>query len=203
MPISCDSDTYSADCIARVAAQAGFKGKALETAIAVALAESSGRTKVVSGTGCCVGLWQINTRVHPYSKAQMQDPVQNAAAAYKISNGGSNWQPWDVYKSGVYEMYMTTAEGAATRVATDNSGGATPFLEGSIMDTVSEAAGIDDALAYPQMVLDWISNRDNIFRIVKVIAGGVLLVAGLVLVAKPVVSGAAGGVVKTVVRGIK
>ena len=44
--------------IAGYAKQAGFSGNALVTAVAVAMAESSGNTSVVNSLGC-TGLWQI------------------------------------------------------------------------------------------------------------------------------------------------
>lgn len=95
--------------IASVAAQAGFKGSALTIAVAVALAESSGRTDVVNSIGA-TGLWQILQSAHPqWTIQQLKDPHTNARAAYIISSGGKNWKPWVAYTSGSYRKFLDRA----------------------------------------------------------------------------------------------
>jgi hypothetical protein len=175
MPLNCSSETYSASCIAAVASKAGFGANEdmLTTAVAVALAESSGRTKAVSPTGCCHGLWQINTEVHPYSKSQMQDPAQNAAAAWKISNGGTNWKPWSAYTNGSYLLYKTTARRAAKSPG--------DILIDELGDDIPD---FTDATQSLSDIRDWISDRNNIFRIVKVISGGLIVAVGVNMIMK-------------------
>lgn len=181
------SDKLSAAEIAQVARGAGF-GKdesTLATAVAVALAESSGRTKAVSPTGCCHGLWQINVEVHPYTKSQMQDPAQNAAAAWKISNGGTNWKPWSAFTNGSYLLHMSSAR-TASRAPVSNDSGATPSIAGNAIDDLQDdfMDGIQ-GVTYPiTATKDWLSDRNNIFRIVKVIAGGAIAILGLKLIVK-------------------
>lgn len=197
-------DKLTTDEIAAVAAAAGFNKNEdmLTTATAVALAESSGRTKAVSPTGCCHGLWQINTEVHPYSKSEMQDPAQNAAAAFKISQSGTRWKPWSAHNNGAYLIYLPQARAAAKKVM---SGGTTPgsgFLEGSIADKgLDMAGGIEGLVQFPEMVRQWISDRNNIMRVAKVAIGIALLIGGAVIVMKPAIEGAAGSVVGGVVKG--
>ena len=89
---------YSVSQRVMVARAAGFQGDALVTAVAVSLAENSpGDTGKVNSIGC-VGLWQINSRVHKqWTVAQLKDAATNARAAYQLSNGGTNWQPWEAY----------------------------------------------------------------------------------------------------------
>lgn len=54
-----------------------------------------------------VGLWQINIVSHPgYTQAQMEDPVQNAAAAVAISRNGTDFGFWTTYTSGAYRQYV-------------------------------------------------------------------------------------------------
>jgi hypothetical protein len=181
------SEKLSAAQIAQVASAAGF-GKdesTLTTAVAVALAESSGRTKAVSPTGCCHGLWQINVNVHPYTKTQMQDPAQNAAAAWKISNGGTNWKPWSAYTNGSYLLYMTSAR-TASRARTSDNAGADPSIASDAFDDISDdfMDGIQ-GITYPLTATkEWLSDRNNIFRIVKVLAGGAIAILGLKLIVK-------------------
>jgi hypothetical protein len=78
-------------------------------AAAIALAESGGISGAIlrSSREYSVGLWQINTMVHPYTPEEMKDPVKNALAAFKISKAGSNWTPWSTYKNGRYKHFLT------------------------------------------------------------------------------------------------
>jgi hypothetical protein len=78
-------------------------------AAAIALAESGGVTGAIarSSREYSVGLWQINTIVHPYSVAAMKNPINNATAAYQISRGGTDWRPWTTFTSGAYRNYLT------------------------------------------------------------------------------------------------
>jgi hypothetical protein len=98
-----------------VAKQAGFTGAALDIAVAVAMAESGGYPEA-SGDPLCgvsLGLWQINVASHPEFKGNpdvLFDPLTNAKAAYKISNGGTSWGPWSTYTTKVasqsFRRYM-------------------------------------------------------------------------------------------------
>lgn len=182
------AEKLSAAEIAQIASSAGF-GKdesTLATAVAVALAESSGRTHAVSPTGCCHGLWQINVNAHPYTKEQMQDPAQNAAAAWKISNGGTNWKPWSAYTNGSYLLYLSSAR-SASRARTTDPGGSTPQQSGGdiIIDELQGAADSIQGITYPIAATKaWLSDRNNIFRIVKVLAGGAIAILGLKLIVK-------------------
>ncbi len=177
--------TLSVAEITQVARGAGFSGDNLATAVAVAMAESSGRTSAVSPTGCCHGLWQINVNVHPYTKAQMQDPAQNAAAAYAISKQGTNWHPWSAYNNGSYLLYLTQAKNESK--APSSNTGTTPQQSGGdiLIDDFTDTVGSIQGITYPiAAAKDWISNRDNIFRIVKVLAGGAIAVLGIKLIVK-------------------
>lgn len=90
-----------------IAKAAGFPDPKL--AVAIALAESGGVPNAVLRTDreYSVGLWQINTKVHPYTPADMANPTLNAAAAFKISKGGTTWTPWSTYKNGSYKKFQT------------------------------------------------------------------------------------------------
>jgi hypothetical protein len=93
--------------VLQIATQAGFPDPKL--AAAIALAESGGVPGAMlrSSREYSVGLWQINTKVHPYSVDDMKDPLKNAAAAFKISKGGTNWKPWGAYTNGTYKIFQT------------------------------------------------------------------------------------------------
>jgi hypothetical protein len=130
--------------IAATAYRAGFRGAALVTAIAVALAESAGVVDNVSpannnGTRD-YGLWQINSVHTQYDKQLLiSDPLYNARAAFAISNKGTDFGPWTTYdrspkhpyNNGAYRKNLPTASAAATSSGldkmsipgTDNKGG--------------------------------------------------------------------------------
>jgi peptidoglycan hydrolase-like protein with peptidoglycan-binding domain len=109
--------------LAEVAAGAGFTDVGLELAIAVALAESGGRTDAVNTTGNHPasrdrGLWQINSYWHPeVTDPQAFNPQQCAAAAFRISSHGQDWRPWSTFNSGSYRAFVTRARRAAGLVA--------------------------------------------------------------------------------------
>jgi hypothetical protein len=102
--------------IADVCRQAGFWGKGLTTAVAVALAESGGNPAAVNTTGNFPeasrdrGLFQINSFWHPeVTDAEAFDPLLNAHAAYTISTGGMDWDAWSSYTQGTYMAYWDRA----------------------------------------------------------------------------------------------
>ena len=99
--------TLTRAAILAIAQGAGFPDPKLATAIA--LAESGGVVNALmrSTKEISVGLWQINTKVHPYTPEEMAVPVLNAEAAYKISKGGTDWTPWTTFTSGKYRKFLT------------------------------------------------------------------------------------------------
>lgn len=108
----------SASEIAQLARTAGFAGSDLVTAVAIALAESSGDPAIVGDLeitrGGSIGLWQINLRWHPeYSKELLLNPEANAAAAYAIyANADHSFSPWSTYASGSYRRFLEVASEA-------------------------------------------------------------------------------------------
>ena len=86
----------------------GFEGKGLKTAFGIVMKESTGRPYAHnqnSNTGDnSYGLFQINmigslgpARREQFGLESNEDlfnPLTNAAIAYRISEGGTNWGPW-------------------------------------------------------------------------------------------------------------
>ena len=100
----------------RVLAQnAGFSGPDLDTAVAIAQAESSGFSDVVGDLtlGTSIGLWQINLRWHPeYTREELMDPQTNANAAFAIYRAaGNSFKPWSTFKTGAYLQYLGSGDG--------------------------------------------------------------------------------------------
>lgn len=143
-------NAYNPKDIAQFAYNAGFRGEALTVAVAVAMAESGGRSNAMGDVGIqtgtwgpSVGFWQIRSlkkaaRGSTRDQNANLDPTTNAKHAYEISGGGKNFHPWTTYTSGAYTKYLQAARGAAAGVSPDgtvpaykagssggNSGGAT------------------------------------------------------------------------------
>ncbi len=125
----------NAQQITDVAAGAGFSGSALPVAVAIALAESGGNPGAHNPIGAddSYGLWQINMRgtLGPARRAafgltsndQLYDPATNARAAFAISGGGSNFNPWTTFTSGAYRRYLAAAPTPSPLPAPGGSGG--------------------------------------------------------------------------------
>jgi hypothetical protein len=111
--------------IALAAQKAGFSGENLVTAVAVAMAESSRDANVVNSINA-YGLWQVLAAAHPDlissedpDQSGWCDPYVNATFAWKISSGGKNWRPWQVYTTGAYQKYIGEARSAVDSILND------------------------------------------------------------------------------------
>ena len=107
----------------------GFRGKSLQTAFAVALAESGGRAKAVGDEtiqnktyGPSIGPFQIRSLKDPKKFGEsgkwrdpkrLFDPSFNIQAAWNISNQGKNWKAWSAYSNGAFSKFLDDAESAA------------------------------------------------------------------------------------------
>lgn len=113
----------------RMLYEAGFRGDALKTAFAVAMAESGGRVDAVGDKSLVTRKWgpsygpfQIRSLnnwksySNPWRDAsRLKNPKYNLAAALEISKGGKNWEPWSVYKDGTFLNWMDDANRIAQK----------------------------------------------------------------------------------------
>jgi murein DD-endopeptidase MepM/ murein hydrolase activator NlpD len=133
----------------------GFKGKALDTAFAVSLAESGGRTGALGDVnlqtakwGPSIGLFQIRSLKHwdNYDGKGSKDPWRdghrlpqgpyNTEAALHKSAHGKDWSAWSTFTSGKFTKFLGDA--AATKAALKIPGrysggdvkGTTPYVVG-------------------------------------------------------------------------
>ena len=123
------SDALTPRQIAEYAYDAGFRGQALTTSVAVALAESGGRPGAHNAKppDDSYGLWQINMYgslgpdrrrdYHLKSDAQLLDPAVNARAAFSVSGHGKTFHPWSTYIHGQYRGHLDAARRAAQAVS--------------------------------------------------------------------------------------
>jgi hypothetical protein len=88
------------EALARQAASAaGFRGRALEEAVAVARAESTFNPAAANPTSSARGMWQIMLTAHAGDPdiGNWADPFASARMAWRISKGGTDWSPWSVW----------------------------------------------------------------------------------------------------------
>lgn len=115
--------------IASAAKTAGFPADQIATAVAISLAESSGRQTVThrnSNGTTDYGLWQINS-VHGalLQQGDWRNPVDNAKMALQVSGGGTNWKPWSTFNNGSYLLFLPRGKVAAGNAGTTSTPGVT------------------------------------------------------------------------------
>lgn len=128
-PSTRNSSSLPASEIARFAFQAGFRGEALATMVAIALSESNGNPRAHNprGRDDSYGLWQINMfeSLGPQrrrawglqSDEELWDPATNARAAFSLVQGrGGTFQDWSDFNNGRYLRYWQVASQAAAAV---------------------------------------------------------------------------------------
>ena len=184
--------------VGRHAKAAGFTGKDLTIAIAVAYAESQGNPDAIGDGGKSIGLMQIHLPSHPqYTKAQMLDPGANMRAAKQIQSSGRGWMNWTQYRLGIYALYMPQAEVAAQRIEPKGGILAAPAQAGTRLPDTS--AGIQAPWQAVTDAIRFLSVGRNWGRIAEITLGGILLVVALSILARPVTEPLA----KTAVKGAK
>ena len=157
------------------AANAGFNGADLQTAVAIALAESGGNPNIVGdqslapAKGPSYGLWQINvgSKAHPeYAGWNLLDPQTNAAAAYQVyAKAAGSFQPWSTFGNGRYQAFMSAVPplpGAqpstyATATVLPNTGAGSPLtIDASTgLPVTDDAAMMATVLPTAAGSLDW------------------------------------------------
>ena len=156
---------YSVGDLTDAARNAGFSGAALVTAVAVALAENSGRVLRAVNTNLDGsrdrGPWQINDRAHPeVSDACAFSLDCSAGAAFQISSQGRDWKPWVTWTNGAYKQYLGDASAAVGGITdAQATSGSDPFGVGSAISSVT----------------------GQLISAGQVAGGAVLILAGLVL----------------------
>lgn len=117
----------------------GFKGDALRTAYAIAIAESGGRPTAHNGDASTgdnsYGLYQINMigslgparrkKFNLKTNEDLFNPSTNAGIAAHMSQRGNNWSAWSSYKTGIYMRHLKEADAVAleARVGGESSDG--------------------------------------------------------------------------------
>lgn len=174
------------------ARKAGFTGNDLNIAVAVAKAESGWNPNAHNSQppDDSYGLWQINmyqnlgpTRRKQFgisSNAALFDPATNAKAAHMVYQS-SGWKAWTTYTSGKYKQFLSDSTVGDT---------ATPVPRGS--DPILGVGSALNALG------------DTLYKVGANIGGilvaVVLLVLGVVLIARNHIPTGVAGTVKGVLK---
>lgn len=193
---------YGMTALKSWALSGGFPAKDASTAAAVAMAESGGDSTVVSKGAGAVGLWQILPSTakgvgQSDSVNMLKNPLYNATTAAKIYKR-YGWTQWDAYKNGSYKRHLDEAE--------DAGGFKWGGEDSELFD--NPVQGLEDIGAASRDLVragQWIANPQNLIRVVYVVGGGVLIVAGASALAKPawqpVLSQTRGAVAKIATKG--
>ena len=92
--------------------QAGFKGRSLRIAWAIAMRESGGRADAISSTGD-YGVFQFNKAAHSdqpwWNTAKLLTRDYNIMVAYDMSQGGKTFYPWDIDGQGKWRNTWSTS----------------------------------------------------------------------------------------------
>ena len=121
---------YDARRLAQLARAAGIPDDKIPTMVAIALAESGGKSAAhnddASTGDNSYGLWQINMlgSLGPARRKQfgitsdeeLKDPMTNAKAALMVLNS-QGLGAWSVYNSGAYKPYLAKAQEAYERLS--------------------------------------------------------------------------------------
>lgn len=91
--------------------QAGFKGKGLRIAWAIAMRESGGRANAISSSGD-YGVFQFNRAAHSnqpwWNTKKLLTRNYNIMVAYNISQHGKTFYPWDIDGKGRHKGLYTS-----------------------------------------------------------------------------------------------
>lgn len=208
--------------VVAAASQAGFSGDALVTIVAIGHRESGwderaqGDISIMDATwGPSVGVWQIrtlNAQQHTGSDRDFfalipggtpgqpgtgnGDLARQARAAWAISSGGTNFQPWSTFKG----LPQSDRDAATQAIAglgaggtvggNTGSGGASSVLglgAGSLGDAINSALG--GVLGYSGTFSEWAAMV--VLRLAELVGGGLILAAGVVVFLDVVMSGRA------------
>jgi hypothetical protein len=187
--------TLSAEDVGSYAYKAGVTDVYdLAVAIAVSNLESGFRPNAhaFDSDDDSYGLWQINMRgsMGPERRAKfglanneaLFDPATNARVMAALSSNGHNFSAWSTFTSGPAKVKALQYMGTAGKIAA--SGGTLGGVAGAAAAT---AGTLEDIGTATKATYNWVSDRNNWFRVMKVVAGAALLVGGLYLVTRPIV----------------
>jgi hypothetical protein len=183
----------SAFQIAALAKEAGFPTSAIPTAVAIAFAESGGKTDIISKPNHDgsrdMGLWQINNKAHAdlLSRYSWSNPHDNAKMAYIIyHNRGNKFLDWTAFNSGSYRLYLNKGTAGAGNPQPVPGSGEVPqstgFDQTAFLSTATKAP--DGGLGWFTRIVLFFIGIGVLFMVMKSMLMRNDTVAGAVKVAK-------------------
>jgi len=187
--------------VANLAVTGGWRGEDAVKAVAVAFAEHRGkrvdsdaRGDVALQTqkwGPSVGVWQIRSLNAERGRGTTRDeqanlsPTTNAAHAHTIwQEAAGSFSPWSTFLSGQYLLFVGRARKAVAGKTVNDDGSVSGHSE-----TIPEwQAGLQQAASMASAAGRWAADSRNWLRVALAVAGGGMMVGGLLVVAKPAVS---------------
>lgn len=196
-----DNADLSASQLAGYARQAGFTGQGLVNIVAIALAESGGNPQALAnypngsnagGPEISAGLTQINTLAHPqYTVSELYDPLTNFKAAFQVSNGGTNFNPWSTWTNGAARSELASVQqalGQATSGATPSGTPPSPAAPSSSGGTSSCQQPSKSLSLNPldNNITDWLGYYwcvliADLERLGIIIGAAVVIIVGLII----------------------
>lgn len=187
----------------------GFTGTDAFVMTAIVMAESGGDTDAVNPGGTGVGLFQINPKAHGQDwNLRGKDPAASAAFAYSLYQGrggttsAHKFDDWEAFTNGAYKSklldvaaglddrsFLQRVQDFPSTAWNDVTGAAGDLVDGvtGVLDPIEKVAGaLGDIAKFPLAIYNWITDRDNVFRVVKVVVGGTVLLVGLNMLGKPI-----------------
>jgi hypothetical protein len=173
--MACNAPVYVITNAITAAKDAGFSDKAINTIVAIAMAESclNNNAQHINSDGSIDrGILQINNKWHPeVSDSCAYNEACAFQAAYAISKGGTDYSQWATYTSGDYQSNVP----AVSQIT-----GIQGFLQGSVSGgTVNTSSSALDAAASGLT-----GGTFNLTALAKGMIGLIMLLAGLALLIK-------------------
>ena len=200
--------TYSAQQRIDAMRSAGFPEDKIPTGAAISLAElgqQSDTATVFGDNGESVGVWQIHLPAHPdVSTACAADLECSTRAAYRISSGGTNWNPWGAFTNGSWKKNLPLVEALlGYGHGAPSEGGSDPQPVGPVASTDTESAPATGSnpltgFQFPKLDLGIIGNIGGgvLFKVLITIVAVALVFVGILRLVGGVESEAIGKVGK-------
>jgi hypothetical protein len=152
-------------------------------AAAIAEAESGGNAGATNptdnnGTQTSWGLWQISNGTHAQPVPGILDPNTNAQQAVAKYTAAGGWSPWGTYDSGAYRAYLSGSTTPDPNVPSGGSGGG-----GATLDSAAGSVCLIGPLPHTSWCLLNKGQGRALIGGACLVAGGVVVVVGLALVA--------------------